>query len=109
MLTSNRGKVPAATWFQMAFDVVDTVWSAMSEDKFYSPNDLANTLKHPVESVTRILEFLTRYDLVEQITEDEMIFRKTASWPSPSELFWTISALVGNPLPDNSIPDNSMP
>jgi hypothetical protein len=102
-------KDPAATWFQMAFDVVDTVWSTMREDKFYSPDDLANTLEHPVESVTRILEFLARYDLVEEVTKNGMIFRKIASWPSPSELFWDISAVVGNPLPDNSIPDSSMP
>jgi hypothetical protein len=94
---------------QMAFDVVDAVWSSMMEDKFYSPNDLANTLEHPVESVTRVLEFLSRYDLAEQVTKNGMIFRKTASWPSPSELFWALSAVVGNSLPDNSIPDNSMP
>jgi hypothetical protein len=93
----------------MAFDVVDAVWSAMGEDKFYSPNDLANTLEHPLQSVTRILEFLSRYDLVEQVTKNEMIFRKSASWPSPSELFWALSAVVGNPFPDNSIPDTSMP
>jgi hypothetical protein len=93
----------------MAFDAVDTVWFAMMEDKFYSPNDLANTLEHPMESVTRVLEFLTRYDLAEQVTKKEMIFRKTTSWPRPSELFWALAAIVGNPLPDNSIPDNSMP
>ena len=88
----------------MAFDAVDTVWSAMMENEFYSPNDLANTLEHPMESVTRILEFLTRYDLVEQVTKNDTIFRKSASWPSPSELSWALSAVVGNPLPDNSMP-----
>jgi hypothetical protein len=61
-------------------------------------------MEYPVESVTRILEFLTRYDLAEQITKKEMIFRKSASWPSPSELFWALAAVVGNPLLDNSMP-----
>lgn len=92
----------------MALDIVDAVWSAMRDDEFYSPDDLANNLKHPVESVTRVLDFLTRYDFTRKVAENEMIYEKTSSWPSPSELFWAISEIVGNPLPDNPIPDNPM-
>jgi hypothetical protein len=93
----------------MELDMVDRVWSAMKEDEFYSPNDLANNLEQPVESVTRVLEFLKKYEFAEQVTNREMIFRKVASDPSPGDLLAALRTLLGNPIPDNSIPDNQMP
>jgi hypothetical protein len=89
----------------MAFDVPDAVWSAMNQDRLYSPNDLAEKLMHPVKSVARVLEFLERYDLVGR-NDEEMKFSKTADSPSPSEIFWTISAAISNPLPDNPLPND---
>ena len=74
-----------AMGFRMAFDLVDVIWSAMRDGEFYSPNDLANSLEQPVESVTRVLEFLEKYKFAEQLSRREMIFRKVANNPSPSD------------------------
>jgi hypothetical protein len=92
----------------MELDVVDRVWLAMRESEFYSPADLANSLEQPVESVTRVLEFLKKYEFAEQVTNREMIFRKLVSDPSPGDLLDALRTLLGNPVPDNSIPDNHM-
>jgi hypothetical protein len=92
----------------MELDVVDRVWCAMREDEFYSPADLANSLRQPVESVTRVLEFLKKYEFAEQVTNREMIFRKLVSDPSPGDLLEALRTLLGNPIPDNSIPDTHM-
>ena len=74
-----------AMGFRMTFDVVDLIWSAMRDGEFYSPNDLANSLEQPVESVTRVLEFLRKYKFAEQVTRREMIFRKVGGTPSPGD------------------------
>jgi hypothetical protein len=89
----------------MAFDVPDAVWSTMDLSELHSPSDIAEKLKHPVESVSRVLEFLERYDLVERDFE-EMRFRRIAGSPSSSEIFWTISAAISNPLPGNPLSDD---
>ncbi len=60
----------------MTLDLVDTVWSAMHESEFYTPNDLSNTLGEPTEAIVRILEFLTRYGFAQKVTKWELIFRK---------------------------------
>jgi len=81
--------------FRMAFDVVDLIWSAMRDGEFYSPNDLANSLEQPVESVTRVLEFLKKYKFAEQITRREMIFRKVGNNPSPSDALRVLQTVLG--------------
>jgi hypothetical protein len=68
----------------MTLDLVDLIWSGMREDEFYTPSDLANILEQPLESVTRVLEFLKKYKFAQQITRREMIFRRIAYSPSPS-------------------------
>jgi hypothetical protein len=93
----------------MGFDVVDAVWSAMKDAEYYSPNDLANSLEQPVESVTRVLKFLEKYEFAEQITKSEMIFRKLNSELNPAEILGALYSVLGNPVPDNSMPDNEMP
>ena len=80
----------------MALDVVDLVWSAMRDDEFYSPNDLANSLKQPVQSVTRVLEFLNKYEFAEQISRREMIFRKVANSPSPGDALKVLQTVIGD-------------
>ena len=93
----------------MGLDVVDEVWSAMKDAEYYSPNDLANRLEQPVESVTRVLKFLEKYEFAEQITKSEMIFRKLNSELNPAEILGALYSVLGNPVPDNSMPDNEMP
>ena len=93
----------------MGFDVVDAVWSAMKDAEYYSPNDLANSLEQPVESVTRVLRFLEKYEFAEQITKSEMIFRKLNSELNPAEILGALQSVLGNPVPDNSMPSNEMP
>jgi hypothetical protein len=80
----------------MALDIVDLVWSAMRDDEFYSPNDLANSLKQPVQSVTRVLEFLKKYKFAEQILRREMIFRKVANTPSPGDALRVLQMMIGD-------------
>jgi hypothetical protein len=65
----------------MTLDLVELVWSAMQEDEFYSPIDLANILGRTVESVGRVLLFLKKYKFAEQVTNHEMIFRRIANNP----------------------------
>ncbi len=93
----------------MGLDVVDAVWSAMKDAEYYSLNDLANSLEQPVESVTRVLKFLEKYEFAEQITKSEMIFRKLNSELNPAEILGALYSVLGNPVPDNSMPDNEMP
>jgi hypothetical protein len=85
-----------AVEFPMALDVVDLVWSAMQDDEFYIPNDLANSLKQPVQSVTRILEFLKKYKFAEQVTRREMIFRKVSDNPSPGDALKVLQTVLGD-------------
>ena len=85
------------------------VWSAMEFGEFYSPDDLANSLEQPVESVTRVLQFMKKYEFADQISKREMIFRKITKDPSPGELLRALQTALHNPIPDNSIPDNSLP
>jgi hypothetical protein len=73
------------TGFPMALDLVDLIWSAMRDNEFYSPNDLANILGQPFESVARVLDFLKKYKFAEQVTRREMIFRKVANSPRPGD------------------------
>jgi hypothetical protein len=82
--------------FPMALDVVDLVWSAMRDDEFYSPNDLANSLEQPVQSVTRVLEFLKKYKFAEQISRREMIFRKVANSINPGDALRVLQVMIGD-------------
>jgi len=86
----------------MAFDMVDMVWSAMESDELYSPNDLANNLGRPVETVTRVLEFLKKYKFAEQITRREMIFRKVASDPRPGDALRVLQMVLGKVRVDDA-------
>ena len=85
-----------AMGFRMAFDVIDLIWSEMRDGEFYSPNDLANSLEQPVESVTRVLEFLKKYKFAEQVTRHEMIFRKTANSPSPGDAVRVLQTVLSD-------------
>jgi len=80
----------------MALDMVDLVWSSMRDDEFYSPNDLANSLKQPVQSVTRVLEFLKKYKFAEQISRREVIFRKVANNPNPGDALRVLQMMIGD-------------
>ena len=80
----------------MAFDVVDLIWSEMRDGEFYSPNDLANSLEQPVESVTRVLEFLKKYKFAEQVSRREMIFRKKANNPSPGDALRVLQTVLSD-------------
>ena len=80
----------------MALDVVNLVWSAMQNDEFYSPNDLANRLEQPVQSVTRVLEFLNKYKFAEQISRREMIFRKASNTPNPGDALRVLQMMIGD-------------
>jgi len=78
----------------MVLDIVDAVWSAMQHNELYSPSDLANSLEQPVETVTRVLEFLKKYKFADQITMHEMLFRKTAATVGPGDALRILQTLV---------------
>jgi hypothetical protein len=80
----------------MVLDMVDAVWSAMEDNEFYSPSDLANILEQPIETVTRVLEFLKRYKFADQITRREMLFRKTAATVGPGDALRVLQTLLGD-------------
>ena len=80
----------------MTLDMVDTVWSAMRKDEFYSPGDLANTLERPAEAIVRVLEFLARYGFAHRVTKRELIFTKVVNAPSPGEALRILGTLVGD-------------
>ena len=85
----------------MTFDAVDMVWSAMADDEFYSPNDLANMLEQPLDTVTRVLEFLEKYEFAEQITRHEMIFRKVANGHSQVDALKVLQMVLGGYVVDD--------
>jgi hypothetical protein len=80
----------------MAFDLVDLVWSAMRDDEFYSPIDLANILGQTVESVARVLEFLKKYKFAEQVTSHEMIFRRITDNPCPRDALGVLQMVLSD-------------
>ena len=78
----------------MTFDVIDMVWSAMEYEEFYSPSDLANRVGQPTDDVTRVLEFLAKYEFAQRVTRRELIFRKPANAPSPVDALRTLQMLL---------------
>ena len=78
----------------MTLDLVNTVWSAMRESEFYTPNDLSNTLGEPTEAIVRILEFLTRYGFARRVTKRELIFRKVVNVPGPGDALRILLTVV---------------
>jgi DNA-binding IclR family transcriptional regulator len=78
----------------MVLDVVDTIWSAMHDNELYSPSDLANSLEQPIETVTRVLEFLKKYKFADQVTRREMLFRKTAAAVGPGDALRVLQTLL---------------
>jgi hypothetical protein len=80
----------------MTLDMVDTVWSVMRKDEFYSPEDLANTLGQPTEAVLRVLEFLSRYGFAHRVTEREWLFTRVMNAPSPGDALRILGMLVGD-------------
>jgi hypothetical protein len=78
----------------MVLDVVDAIWSAMEDDEFYSPSDLANSLEQPIETVTRVLEFLKKYEFADQVTRREMLFRKTSAAVGPGDALRVLQTLL---------------
>jgi hypothetical protein len=83
-----------AMGFRMAFDLVDLIWSAMRDNELYSPSDLANSLEQPIETVTRVLEFLKKYKFADQVTRREMLFRKTAAAVGPGDALRVLQTLL---------------
>jgi len=93
----------------VTFDVVDTVWLAMKDGEYYSPSDLANSLGQPIEEVTRVLEFLAKYDFAQQVAKSEMLFRKLASAIRPGDALRVLQTVlqggdVNNPNEIASLP-----
>jgi hypothetical protein len=80
----------------MTLDMVDTVWSTMRKDEFYSPKDLANILGQPSEAVLRVLEFLSRYGFTHRVTEREWLFTKVMNALGPGDALRILGALVGD-------------
>jgi hypothetical protein len=80
----------------MTPETVDLVWSLMQDGEFYSPPDLANTLKQPIDTIVRILEFLEKYKFIERITKRELIFRKIPTGPSPAEAVTILRMIRAN-------------
>jgi len=80
----------------MVLDMVDAVWSAMQDNELYSPSDLASILEQPIETVTRVLEFLKKYKFADQITRREMLFRKTAATVGPGDALRVLQTLLGD-------------
>lgn len=80
----------------MTLDMIDTIWSAMQEDEFYSPSDLANTLGQPTHAVVRVLEFLAKYGFAERVTKHELIFRRLENELSPSDALKALRMLLGD-------------
>jgi len=78
----------------MTFEMVDIVWSAMKDGEFYSPSDLANSLGQPIEEVTRLLEFLTKYEFAQQMSRSEMLFRKLAHVIRPGDALRVLQTVL---------------
>jgi hypothetical protein len=75
--------------------MIDTVWSVMQEDEFYSPNDLANILRQPPHVVMRVLGFLEKYGFAERLTKRELIFRRLENKLGPRDALKTLRMLLG--------------
>jgi lipopolysaccharide biosynthesis regulator YciM len=80
--------------FRMALELVDTIWSAMHDNELYSPSDLANSLEQPIETVTRVLEFLKKYKFADQVTKREMLFRKVTGTLDPGDALRVLQTLL---------------
>ena len=66
----------------------------MDEGELYSPSDLANSLGQSLNGIVRILQFLTRYGFVEQVTEREMMFRRLVVSQHPGKAVRVLRMLV---------------
>jgi hypothetical protein len=80
----------------MTLDLVDVIWSAMGDNEFYSPSDLANSSGQKIPAVARVLGFLTRYGFAERVTKHEPIFRKTLNAPPPGDALRILQTLAGD-------------
>jgi hypothetical protein len=74
--------------------MIDTVWSAMHEEEFYSPSDLANILGQPPYVVVRVLEFLVKYRFAERLTKRELIFRRLENRLGPGDALKALRMLL---------------
>jgi hypothetical protein len=80
----------------MTLDMVNTIWSAMQENEFYSPSDLANILGQPTQAVVRVLEFLAKYGFAERVTKRELIFRRLENECSPGDALSVLRVMLGD-------------
>jgi hypothetical protein len=87
----------------MTLETVDLVWSLMRDGEFYSPADLANAIGQPIETIVRILEFLTKYRFIERVTKREFIFRKIPTGPSPAKAVTILRVLRANAALNGSL------
>jgi len=79
----------------LTLDMIDTIWSAMHENEFYSPSDLANVLGQPSYVVVRVLEFLVKYGFAERVTKRELIFRRLENRLAPGDALGALRMLLG--------------
>jgi hypothetical protein len=80
----------------MTLGMIDTVWSAMRKDEFYSVRDLANALEEPTEAVVQVMEFLSRYGFAHRVTKHELIFRKAENAPSPGDALRVLRVVLAD-------------
>jgi hypothetical protein len=53
----------------MTLDMIDLVWSLMTDNELYSPTDLANILGQSTDTMVRIFEFLVRHEFIERVSK----------------------------------------
>jgi hypothetical protein len=78
----------------MTLDMIDTIWSAMHGNEFYSPADLANTLGQPSYIVVRVLDFLAKYGFAERVTKRDPIFRRLENQLGPGDALRVLRMLL---------------
>jgi hypothetical protein len=86
----------------MTPDMIDTVWSAMHRNEFYSPSDLANILGQPSYVVVRVLDFLAKYGFAERLTKGEPIFRRLENQLGPGDALRALRMLMGEAEADDA-------
>jgi hypothetical protein len=66
----------------------------MLDGGLYTPADVAKRLNQAVPTVAQILDFLTRYRFLVQISRHEQLFLKEARGPSPRNVAKIFRAML---------------
>ena len=85
----------------MTHDMIDTIWSAMQGNEFYSPTDLANISGQPSYAVVRVLDFLAKYGFAERLTQREPLFRRLENQVGPGDALRILQTLLGKAEADD--------